>query len=125
MVKKQNRIALIMALILILFLSFFITRNELKMKDYGITCAKFVRAYRVKSNWYYEIEFNVGNKYIKTSRPARNYTSKRAKYIKRVKCIEIAYSKSDPTHTSILDKELRLFEWLWFLNEKDKKKYCW
>ena len=126
MVKKQNRIGLIIGLSFLMIFFISIVWSELKMKEYEIGCASFKGVYLSKSNTYYKIKFKVGNHWINTSRQGGSYNSKRANFLKHVKCIRIAYAKSDPTITRILDKELRAVgEWLWFLNEKDKKKYCW
>jgi hypothetical protein len=110
----RNKIGFWIALISVitfLSISFYV---ELSMKYYGTTCAKFVRISKGKSFNYYEFEYRVGDSVLVGVRSGTSLRIKNKELLKKMECIEIAYSKINLTNIRILDKKVGK-EWLWFV----------
>lgn len=118
-INKPKKIGLVIGLSMLITFCVLLFWSEFKMNQYKITCAKCIHASRTKSNWYYKLEYQVGNKSYISLRQGRNYNDAIANYIDTVKCIKIAYSQSDVGCIRILDEKIAN-EWLWFLDEKDR-----
>ncbi len=118
--KIVNKISVWFAIILLVVFFFGILDNELSMRDYGITCAKFIRTSRGKSSTYYEFQYRVGDSLLMSSRGGFNMRIQNKETLKKMGCIKIVYSKKYLTNIRILDKRVARRQWLWFLKDADK-----
>jgi hypothetical protein len=104
---QKNKIGVIISVTtLVLFFGALFYKNYYAMLDNGTECAEFVRTFRGKSGFYFVFKYKIGNKTFKGARGGSSLKIKDEKYLRSLDCIEIIYSKSDPTNIRIVDKRL-------------------
>lgn len=117
--KIVNKISVWFAILLLVIFFFGILNDELSMRDYGTTCAKFIRTSRGKSGNYYEFQYSVGDSVIVSRRGGSKIQAIDQWSLYKMECVKIAYSKKELINFRILDKRVG-DEWLWFLKDADK-----
>ena len=104
---KKNKIGIIISVTtLVLFFGALYYKEYYAMKENRQTCAKFVFSFRGKSTTYFVFRYKVKNKFSLASVGSGSLKTRDQEFLKSLDCIEIVYSKSDPTNIRIIDKRI-------------------